>query len=647
MRWVVRLLGGIVVLVLLLVGGLALVPAEKIAAFATREISLRTGREVAFTGEVRPVFYPVLGVRTGPLQIGNAIWADKEPMLKADSLLIGVELMPLLSGKVKVKEFRLVNPDIRLEVAADGRANWQLAAPAPEVQATSDTAATTLPDLSLQDGQITNGRIRYFDHKAGSTTTLAGLDLQLSLPDLAGPLRASGGVVYNDQPVRFSLDLAAFQAVLDGKLIDLSLGLDGGFGKLAYEGAVSQSPPTAQGDLTAQLSDLSALGRLLGQGPDMAAGLAKTAGFVGKLTYTADGVIYLREAALDVDRNRLVLEADLKLGDIPFLTARINAGDLNLAHLTKSSGGDTAAGAGGKDDGWPKTPLDFSALKLVNADIAISAEGMDLGVVRLGKSQLRMQLDNGRLVTALNEVNAYQGQIKGELVLNARKGLSAGGFITGSDIQLQPLLIDLAEYDRLIAGASISLKFLTSGQSVDAMMRGLEGSGRIDIGGGEILGLDLAGMLRNLDASYRGDGSKTIFKTITGSYQIDKGILRNEDLKFTSDLVVATGKGDVDIGERTIAYRIVPVAFSDQNGDQAGGITVPVRIDGPWSSPRFTPDLQSLIDAELDKKREEVEALVQSEIDKAKADAEQRLQEELDKAVEGAVNDIFKQLTGE
>ena len=119
MRWIFRFFGVVVVLVILALGMLAFLPGDKIASFAAREISARTGREVVLSGEVSPVFYPVLGVRTGPVSVANADWSDGRAMIKADGLLVGVELIPLLSGTVKIKELRVENPVIRLEKAKE------------------------------------------------------------------------------------------------------------------------------------------------------------------------------------------------------------------------------------------------------------------------------------------------------------------------------------------------------------------------------------------------------------------------------------------------------------------------------------------------------------------------------------------------
>ena len=75
--------------------------------------------------------------------------------------------------------------------------------------------------------------------------------------------------------------------------------------------------------------------------------------------------------------------------------------------------------------------------------------------------------------------------------MNARKGLSLGGDITASKVQLRPLLSDMADYDRLAAAADIKVKYLASGNSLEALMSNLSGSGSVKTGAGEIIGFDL------------------------------------------------------------------------------------------------------------------------------------------------------------
>jgi AsmA protein len=639
MRWIVRLIGAIVVLVALAVGAVSLIPAEKIAALATQEISASTGREVAFSGSIKPVFYPVLGVKTEGISIGNAAWSDGTPMLSADRLLVGVELVPLFSGQVKIKEFRVDGAVVRLEKAADGRVNWAL-----EQGDAADTAPSEggeLPQFSLKDGRIVNGSVSYLDRQSGTTIALEAINLAMALPDIMGKASIKGDARYNGQKLAIDLDLVSLSAVLGGKLAGVNLALSGDFGTISYAGRAGFDPVVAEGAIDAKITDLAALGTLGGQG-DAVLGLAKTAGLSGKLTLGDTGGLFLRGVEIAVDDNRITGDIDLAMGDTPLLTAKLVAGDLDFSTLTGGDNGEVE----NSQKGWSTTDIDLSALRAINADVGFAAASINFGMARLGETRLRATLDRGRLVLSLQQIATYQGNITGEYVVNARDGLSMGGNLAMKDVQLQPLLNEMAGYDRLIAGASGNIKFLTSGSSIATMIARLSGSGRMDIGDGEIIGLDLLGMLRNLDASYRGKDNKTIFSAINGSFTINDGVLENDDLKFDSGLVDATGAGQVDIDAQNITYRVVPVAFSGKDVATAGGLSVPVLISGPWSNLSFRPDLQGLFDAELDKQREELEARANENIAKIKAETEQRLRDEADKAIKKTLEDALKKSLG-
>ena len=149
-------------------------------------------------------------------------------------------------------------------------------------------------------------------------------------------------------------------------------------------------------------------------------------------------------------------------------------------------------------------------------------------------------------------------------------------------------------------------------------------------------------MIRNFDAAYVGEGSKTVFDDITASFTIAVGTLRNDDLNFTASLLMATGAGALDLGAQTVDYRLVPVALAAQIDE---GISVPVLITGPWSNVKYRPDLKSLLDRELEEEKEKLKAAARAREAELKAKAEAKLVEELGvtrgegQSVEEAVKD--------
>jgi AsmA protein len=450
----------------------------------------------------------------------------------------------------------------------------------------------------------------------------------------------------NGQVANLVARIEQFALFVDGKVAGVDLALTAADASVAFVGQAGVNPVAADGTLTADLADLGAIFRLAGVArPGLPQGLgAGSVTVTGDLTLTSRGSAHLRGGAVGLDDTRLSVEADLTTdGPRPKLSAQVGAGALQLVGLA-TEGASGAGAAAESAAGWSTAIIDVSALGLMDATIALSADSLDLGFARFGATRTVMTLERARAVFTLRQLTAYQGAITGQFVVNGRGGLSLGGDLVASGVAMQPLLQDVAGYDRLLSTGDMTLKFLAVGNSVDALMQGLSGSGSLRFGRGEVRGLDLAGMLRTLDPGHVGAGQKTIFDGITGSYAIEKGILSNSDLAFTAPYVTANGAGDVGIGARTLDYRLRPTALAEADG--TGGVMVPLLITGTWAAPRFRLDLESLAKERLAEEAKALEARARAEADaaqerlktdlRAKAEAELGLVQQEGESLEDA-----------
>lgn len=629
MRWILRLFFTLLTLAILATGAAFLIPTERIAALAAQQFKTLTGRELTISGSVRPSIWPQLGVRTGPVTISNAEWSKVGPMLQAEALEIGLDMPALMNGVVKITRVEATSPVLVLERAKDGRANWELGGQNGG-SVTPSTPGVGSP-FTLDTGVIRGGVLRYIDHQAGSRIELSAINATAAFPTFDGPMVLDLSGMLNGQGVALKGQVAEFSTLLRGKVVPLSLTLTAGAAKVGFEGRMGSAPLTAEGALQADLADLAAVSALAGVArPALPEGLgARTVAVSGAVTLTDAGAVYLRGGRVTLDGNVLTGDADiLTAGERPKVSAQITAGMLNLAGVAGAGGGGTS---GARASGWSTAPIDASGLGALDATVALTAEGIDLGGAKLGATRVLMALDRARAVFDLREIAAYGGTISGQFVANGRGGLSLGGDIRVAGLAMQPLLADVAGYDRLIGTGDIALKFLAVGNSMDALMQGLSGSGQFSFGKGELRGLDLAGMLRTLDTGYVGEGAKTIFDAITASFTIKDGVLSNDDLVLAAPLVKASGAGKVGIGARTLDYRMQPVALAEADG--TGGITVPLLITGPWAAPKFRLDLEALAREKLEFEAKALEEKARVEADKlikkTKADLAAKAEKEL------------------
>jgi AsmA protein len=626
MRWMVRAVAALLVAVFLAVGLVFAIPAEKTAEVVVAKFNALTGRKLVIEGGVRSTFWPQLGVKTGPISISNAEWSKEGPMLQAEGLEIKLDMAALLGGDVKVTAVEAVAPRIILERSAKGQENWVFGGAAGGEVSTA-TPGVGKP-FTLDKLMVSEGSLVFIDHQAGLKREVSRVTAEVSIPDYVGAAKLDLTGVMQGQVFDARGSVAEFQNFLDGKVVGTDLSLVAGAAQVKFSGRAGYGTGEAEGDLTADLGNLAELSALSGVAmPALPAGLGKGGVTLsGKVTRSAKGGLFLRGGKIGLGQALLAADLDYAQGKArPKLSGKIVAGDLNLAALAGGEGGGASGGA--QAAGWPQDKIDVSALGALDAEVAVTAKSLDLGLVKFGATQAIVTLDRARLNTEIRKAAAYGGSIAGNFVVNGRGGVSMGGNLNFSGMDLQALLRDFGGYERLVGTGDLQVKFLSSGPTVDALMHQLEGSGSLSLSRGQILGLDIGGMLKRLDASYVGEGQKTVFDSLAADFTIQGGVLHSENLALLSSDVTARASGDIDIGARRQNIRIKATAFAGIGGE--GGITAPLMVTGTWANPKFAIDLQALADEQLADEKAKLEAAVQAKRDDLEAKARAKLQDEL------------------
>jgi len=642
MRWIVRAFGLLLLAVVLVAGVFLLLPGDKIAKVAASQLSSWTGREVTMSGETTLSFYPILGVSTGAVTVANAEWSDGPPMFRAESLKIGVEPQVLWGGDIRITGLEAVGPVINLEKAADGRVNWELnvegVAPsgqadegtAPEQadgMARSDRLALTLDRALVQDATFL-----YTDHGTGERTEMRGMAFDFRWPEYEGRATFDMTLRPAGEAVRIEGYLDRVGEFIDGAVSDVKATVSTKGGEATFLGRASAAPEL-QGRVTAAVSDTRAFMASLGlPAADIPAGLGRSVNGETLVTYSADQRLSLREVALQLDGNRIGGAADVELGgERPVVSAQINAGALDLTGMENESGGEASAGRASvaADRGWSTEPIDASALGLANGEIALTAESVDLGDLKVGTVRSMITLDRSRLVFDLREVRAYNALITGNFVVNNRSGLSVGGDLKAAGIDMERFLTDAAGITRFSGEADASLSFLGVGASQQAIMESLSGKGAFQTGRGVISGFDLDKLMRSGVAT----GGTTIFDTMGATFTMEDGFARNDDLLLKLPLAKAEGEGVVSLGKRRIDYLFTPVLLE---GETTKGLAIPVRIRGAWDDPEIVPDMEAAIDRNFRDEKKELEDKAEEEVRRA---VEKELGVELqeDESVEDAL----------
>lgn len=610
MKFLVKLIGFALVAVFIMAGALFFLPGERIARIAADQISSVTGREVTMTGDTAISLYPVLGISTGPTSIAGADWSDGPPMLAAQSLKVGVDPLALLRGDIRITGLEAVEPAIYLERARDGRVNWEIGvdgvAPSGQSDGTAPATSTRLA-LTLDRAFIRGASVTFVDHAAGTRVAQTGMDLDLRWPDYEGEATFEATVRPAGAPVTVAGRIDKVGTMIAGGVSTVSATVSTSGGTATFDGRASTAPQL-EGRLTAKLSDTGAFLAALGlEAADIPRGFGQSIDAETLITVTDGPRISLRELSVGLDQNRLTGAADIALGgERPRITAQLGAGALDLSALESgSSTGDTGGTA--VSSGWSRAPIDASALGLADAEIALSATSLDLGTLQFGATRILATVDRARAVFQFQELQGYGGSITGQFVANNRSGLSVGGDLSASGIDLERILTDAAGITRFAATGAANLDFLGVGNSVDQIMKSLKGNLSLSTGRGVISGFDLDRLMRAGDVT----GGTTVFDAMSASFVIAGGNMTGDDLTMSLPLASATGKGRIGLGAQDIDYVFTPVLLE---GENSRGLAIPVKIRGPWADPRIWPDLEGALDLNFKEEKEKLEQEVKQEV---------------------------------
>ena len=659
MKFLLKIIGFVLIAAILAVGALFFLPGERIARIAAERISTMTGREVTMSGDTSISFYPVLGISTGRTTIATADWATGGPMLTADSLKLGVDPIALIRGEVRITGLEVASPRIVIERDKAGRGNWEIGVDgvATTGQGTAGDGAaggtvtgngttggaTGTPEaksnalaLTLDRALITDASILYIDAQSGTRREMAGVDLDVTWPSYGGEANFDVVLRPAGQDVRVAGHIDKFGPFLEGAVSPLKVTVSTGGGTLNIDGRASTAPEL-DGRMTADIGDTARFLAALGlPAADLPQGLGREIAANAQFNLTKDMRISLRDMTLGLGGNTLTGAADIVTnGARPRITAQLNGGALDLRALTGSgggssttsggstSGGSTAGGTTGGSstgggisgsaapvtDGWSKAAIDASGLNAVDANVSLVASSLDLGQFKFGAASILLTIDAARAVAQLKQLEGYGGILAGQVVANNRSGLSVGGDLTARGIDMERLLTDAAGITRFATTGTASLDFLGVGQSVHAIMNSLSGNLKLATGRGVISGFDLDRLMRTGD----GSGGTTVFDEVSASFAISDGNMRGNDLKMSMPLATATGEGRIGLGARDIDYLFTPVLLQ---GENSRGLAIPVRIRGPWSDPKIRPDLEKAIDLNFKEERKKLEAKARKEIDK-------------------------------
>ncbi len=663
-------LGVLVALVAIGIGLLfALFDGEKLKSELSRVVLEQKQRKLDIAGNVELSLWPEVALNLGRVSLSEP--GGKQEFAALDSARVAVAVLPLLSKQVQVQRIEVTGLKATLVKHKDGTLNIAdlvggAGATKPPAEVGAGGTASTPVQLDIAGIKISNAQLTWRDEKAGTTTALSRLDIG------SGRIRADGAQRRLDIDAlaisatgktgadNFELKLEAPRLQLSsekssGETLSLSAQLAGSGRNLAAKLVLSGVEGGTQAvkigklalELDAKAGEASVKGRL--ESPvaaNLAAQTLALENLAGKIDI-ASPQMPMKQLSLpisgklrsDLARQSAALELGtrfddskiaLKLNVAKFaplaLGFELDIDQLNVDKYLPPAANKPAQKSAADDK------LDFSALKGHDVHGSIRIGALQASKLKFNKLNATLKLAGGRLDVAPISLNLYEGSATGNLMLNANGNqLALKQALSG--ISISPLLKDLADKDMLEGRGNLALDVASRGESVAAMKKALAGTASLSLKDGAIKGINLAQALRDIkgklgskqDSTQQAKaGDKTDFSELSASLKIANGVAHNEDLAMKSPFLRLSGAGDIDIGGGQMNYlaKASVVANSAGQGGQGlehlKGLTVPVRVSGPFEALTYKLELGSLVGdaakAKVEEKSAEIKAKAQDQV---------------------------------
>ena len=602
-------------LAVLVVGALAALPfvitPDFIGERMQAAVKDATGRTLQIDGAPRMSYWPEFAVEIENAALSNPPGMPEGNIATMNRLRVRVAATALLSRRIEIKEITLVRPRLNLIVNGTGQANWVFDQGSSsdgksDSAGLSDGSATSASDyvegISIAPINIEDGSIKYLDERSGSVFAAKDVDLTVSMATFDSPLMTKGSLVWNRERININLFVKSPRRLgSEGSPVDIAM--TGRLLEFVFNGrGVLRNGLSLAGNVDMKTSSLRELASWTGNSLEPGKGLGP---FSIKGALDLDGqTIKLSKARLALDGMNAQGNIKISLGGVrPHVAANLGADRIDANMYAAPANKGSSSGAVTK--GWSDKKFSFAGLKAADADLNLAVSQILYGDVKIGRTNLKATVKNGVLTTNLREMTFYDGQANGKLVLNGSKAKpTLQGTLNSTGLDGYRLLADFAKLERISGVTGVNLSIAATGNSQHEMVSTLQGKGKFQFNDGALRGLNIAGMIRNVQKAILGGwesqpDQKTDFSLLEASFVIKDGIAQNSDLKLLGPLVRITGGGEVDLLRQALDYRTQPklvATLEGQGGSETlTGVEVPVIIKGPWSNPKIYPDIEGIL----------------------------------------------------
>jgi AsmA protein len=589
------------------------------------QVKKATGRELTIAGDIELSLFPWLAIDIGETHLGNAAGFSEEPFVSFNQARLSVRIMPvLLHREVSIGTALLDGLDLNLEIARNGRSNWQDLIDASEAKESAphegEVGKTGASALDIVSIDIRNASVRYTDNQAGESYRLTNLNLSSGRVAEGEPLPLSTAFDFEMQPANisggFEMEAVASAGPTSGTIgfsdVEISvLGIDisANVEPFSY---VDDAIPTA----VIQVDEFS-LKELMAQ-MNVEPPLTADRDSMNKVLINA--TVQFRPEAIALKELDLVLDDTTFTGDLALASDAAGTISVNLSgdsiNLDRYMAPADEAGAATQDVAPVEVPADLIRSLNLRGNFKI-AEAV-LGGMRFENAELGLKAANGKLRMYPISAQFFDGTYSGDVSVDASGKtpvLSVNEKVR--DVNVGALALAMFEEESVTGSINGTFELTGRGNDLGAIQSSLQGQMSFELLDGAWEGTDVWYELRRARALLKKEEvpeptlpARTPFSSVTASGPVTDGVFRNDDLLAELPFMQLTGNGSMDLPAATINYNMTARVFERPEFDEGATAeeldefteaVIPLKITGPLASPSIKPDIQKMLKKEAEK----------------------------------------------
>lgn len=624
-KWVSIIVGGLIVLLILVVVITPMfVDIQKYKPEIESKVTEATGRPFTLGGDLDLSLFPWVGVSLSDLHLGNPEGFSEKDFVSVKSFEVRVKLLPLLSKNIQVKRFVLDGPRVILERRKDGEANWEGIGKTSDKSSDKTQKETAKPKeieageglpiegLAVNEFAITNGLVTYVDQTNGMRREISDFNLRLQEVSLENPIRLSLSANLDNQPIS-----------LEGKVGPL--GKDPGKGTIpldlalkalkeldiSVKGKLVDPTSRQEFDMAVQVSPFSPRKLFTAMGQEFPVRTTDPKA-LNKVALKVDLAgspknVTVSNGALDLDESKLTFSLKAKDFIKPDVAFDLKLDKIDLDRYMPPPS-EKREGEGEKkatDSEQTAKKTDYKLLRKMILDGAILVGQLKAKDVKIQDLNLKVTGKDGLFNLNPLSLKLYEGQMAIKGSFDVRKDVPISkATLDASGIQSGAFLRDFMKKDILDGVLQSKVAISMTGDDPERIKRTLNGKGDLRFNDGAIVGIDLAGMVRNVGstfglASKEAKKPRTDFAELHTPFTVTNGLVKTSNTSLRSPLLRVLASGNANLVNEAIDFRVEPkfVGTLKGQGDTASrsGVTVPVLVTGSFSSPKFSPDLKGML----------------------------------------------------